>query len=96
MPPLHGIGTALLDAVVLAARNRRHPVIHVTCLRTNEAMHRLARKADARLVLTYDEAQGEIYAPRPTALSWMREAFVEAFDTVIYTMRRPLKEVQAT
>ena len=52
----HGIGTALLDAVVLAARNRNHPVIRVTCLRTNEAMRRLAQKADARLVLTYDEA----------------------------------------
>ena len=92
----HGVGTALLDAIVLAARNRRHPVIRVTCLRSNEAMRRLARKADARLVLTYDEAQGEIHAPRPTALSWMREAFVDAFDTVIYTMRWPLKEAPAT
>ena len=44
----HGIGTALLDVIVLAARNRNHPVIRVMCLRTNEAMRRLARKADAR------------------------------------------------
>src|SRR4051812_39303239 len=48
-----GIGTALLDAVVLAARNRNHPVIRVTCLVTNEAMRRLAEKAHARLVLTH-------------------------------------------
>ena len=91
----HGIGTALLDAIVLAARNRNHPVIRVTCLRTNEAMRRLAQKADARLVLTYDEAAGEIYAPRPNALSWLREAFVDVFDTVIYTMRLPKKEPEA-
>jgi RimJ/RimL family protein N-acetyltransferase len=90
----HGIGTALLDAVVLAARNRNHPVIRVTCLRSNEAMQRLAQKADARLVLSYDEAAGEIHAPRPTALSWLREAFVDTLDTVIYTMRWPLKETQ--
>ena len=90
----HGIGTALLDAVVLAARNRNHPVIRVTCLRSNEAMQRLAQKADARLVLSYDEAAGEIPAPRRAALSWLREAFVDTLDTVIYTMRWPLKETQ--
>jgi hypothetical protein len=69
-------------------------VIRVTCLRSNEAMQRLAQKADARLVLSYDEAAGEIHAPRPTALSWLREAFVDTLDTVIYTMRWPLKETQ--
>jgi hypothetical protein len=81
---------------VLAARNRNHPVIRVMCLRTNEAMRRLARKADARLVLTYDEAVGEIHASRPNALSWLREAFADAFDTVIYTMHWPPKPSQAT
>ena len=92
----HGIGTALLDTIVLAARNRNHPVIRVTCLRTNEAMRRLAQKADARMVLTFDEAAGEIHAPRRTALSWLREAFVDAFDTVIYTMRWPMRDAQTT
>ena len=85
----HGIGAALLDVIVLAARNRNHPVIRVTCLPTNVAMHRLAQKADARLILSYDEAVGEIYAPRPNALSWLREAFADAFDMVIYTMQWP-------
>jgi len=92
----HGIGAALLDVIVLAARNRNHPVVRVTCLRTNEAMRRLAQKADARLVLTYDEAAGEIYGPRPNALSWLREAFADAFDTVIYTMHWPPKPSQVT
>ena len=71
-----------------------HPVIRVACLRSNEAMQRLAEKADARLMPTFDEAAGEIHAPRPNALSWVREAFVDVFDTVIYTMRWPLKEAQ--
>ena len=92
----HGIGTALLDAIVLAARNRNRPVVQVTCLRTNEAMRRLAQKAEARMVLTFAEAAGEIHAPRPTAMSWLREAFVDAFDTVIYTMRWPIKDAQTT
>jgi GNAT superfamily N-acetyltransferase len=92
----HGIGAALLDLIVLAARNRNHPVIRVTCLPTNVAMHRLAQKADARLVLSYDEAVGEIYGPRPNALSWLREAFADAFETVIYTMHWPPKTSQVT
>ena len=91
----HGIGTALLEAVVLAARNRGHLVIRVTCLRTNEAMRRLAQKADARLILSYDEAEGEIRTPAPTALSWLREAVVDALNRVICTLRRPLKAAQA-
>ena len=73
-----------------------HPVVQVTCLRTNEAMRRLAQKAEARMVLTFAEAAGEIHAPRPTAMSWLREAFVDAFDTVIYTMRWPIKDAQTT
>jgi GNAT superfamily N-acetyltransferase len=84
-----GIGTALLDVIVLAARNRGYAAIRVVCLRSNWAMRRLAQKAEARLLLTLDELHGEISAPRPTMLSWLREAFVDAFDTAIYTMRAP-------
>ena len=39
---------------------------------------------------------GEIYASRPNALSWLREAFADAFDTVIYTMHWPPKPSPAT
>jgi RimJ/RimL family protein N-acetyltransferase len=90
-----GIGTALLDAVVLAARNRGHPVIRVTCLPTNEPMRRLAERADARLALTHDDAEGEIRAPRATMLSRLREAAGDAFDTVGAMMRVPLADASA-
>lgn len=76
----HGIGSALLDATVLAARNRGYCRIKVICLRGNFAMRRLAQKAEAKLMLTFDELHGEIVAPTPTALSWLRETVVDAHE----------------
>lgn len=84
-----GIGTALLDAVVLAARNRGVSRVRVACLRTNLAMRRLAQKAHARLTVTLDEVEGEIEAPRATPLSWLREATAEAADHAIRLLRGP-------
>lgn len=84
-----GIGTALLEAVVLAARNRNAVRVRVTCLRTNLAMRRLAQKAEARLTLTLDEVEGEITAPRATPLSWAREFAAEVADRVIRRLRAP-------
>lgn len=82
-----GIGTALLEAVVLAARNRGVTQLRVTCLAANAAMRRLAQKAQARLTLTLDEVAGEIIPPRPTPLSWLREASAEAADATIRLLR---------
>lgn len=87
-----GIGTALLDATVLAARNRNCRTIRVACLRSNLAMRHLARKAGARLVLTYDELRGEITAPVPTFLSWLREAVLDAFETAGRLLRPVQRE----
>ena len=84
-----GIGTALLEAVVLAARNRGIARVRVACLRTNLAMRRLAQKAEARLTLTLDEVEGEIAAPRATPLSWLREVSAELADRAIRLLRRP-------
>ncbi len=75
-----GLGTALLDATVLAARNRGFRAVRVICLRDNWAMRRLAQKAEAALMLTFDEMHGEIRTPAATPLSLMREAVGDAFD----------------
>lgn len=84
-----GIGTALLEAVVLAARNRGANRVRVMCLRTNLAMRRLAQKAEARLTLTLDEVEGEITTPRATPLSRLREASAEAADRAIRYLGGP-------
>lgn len=89
-----GIGTALLDVTVLAARNRGYRCIKVICLRSNFAMRRLAQKAEARLMLTFDEVHGEIVAPTPTMLSWLRETVADAYETAGW-LWRPSRTVEA-
>jgi GNAT superfamily N-acetyltransferase len=58
-----GIGTALLEAIVAAAGHRGCRSIRIACLRTNWSMRRLAMKAEAQLMLTFDEIHGEIIPP---------------------------------
>jgi GNAT superfamily N-acetyltransferase len=84
-----GLGTALLEATVLAARNRGHRAIRVICLRDNWPMRRLAQKAEAGLMLTFDEMHGEIRTPAATPLSLMREAVGDALDATGRLMAPP-------
>ena len=91
-----GIGTALLEATVLAARNRGYRCIRVACLRNNFAMRRLAQKAEAKLMLTFDEVHGEIVAPTPTPLSRLRETALDTYDTAARLWRSPVQKAGAT
>ncbi len=74
-----GVGSSLLEAVLGAAANRGYLRVRTVCLPTNSAMRQLARKAGARLELTIDEVNGEITAPRPSILTWLREFTGHAF-----------------
>jgi len=47
----HGVGTALLQRTLLAARNRGFRHLHMACLAENRRMQQLARKFDAELTL---------------------------------------------
>jgi GNAT superfamily N-acetyltransferase len=69
----HGVGTALLDRTLLAARNRGFKLLHMACLAENRRMQQLARKFDAELTFDFGSVVGEVEAPHPTPLSVMRE-----------------------
>ncbi len=69
----HGIGSALLERILLAARNRGVKFLHMDCLAENTRMQQLARKFDAALSFDFGGAIGELETPRPTPLSLMRE-----------------------
>ena len=69
----HGVGTALLDRTLLAARNRRFKLLHMACLADNRRMQQLALKFDAELTFDFGSVVGEVEAPHPTPLSVMRE-----------------------
>ncbi len=69
----HGIGSALLERTVLAARNRGVKFLHMACLTDNKRMLELARKFDAELSFDFGSVVGKVATPRPTPLSLMRE-----------------------
>jgi len=73
----HGVGSALLERTLLAARNRRIKLLHMSCLAHNQRMQQLARKFDAELSFDFGSVVGEVEAPHPTPISMMREFFAD-------------------
>jgi GNAT superfamily N-acetyltransferase len=73
----HGIGTELLEHVLLTARNRSIKQLHITCLVENQRMQQLARKFDAEMRRDFDSVIGEVEAPYPTPLSVLREMIAD-------------------
>jgi GNAT superfamily N-acetyltransferase len=74
----HGVGSALLDRTLLAARNRGIKLLHMSCLAHNQRMQQLARKFDAELSFDFGSVVGEVEAARPTPMSLMRELFADS------------------
>ena len=73
----HGVGSALLERTLLAARNRGIKFLHMACLADNKRMQQLARKFDAELSFDFASVVGEVATPRPTPLSLMREMLAD-------------------
>jgi GNAT superfamily N-acetyltransferase len=69
----HGVGTALLERTLLAARNRGIKLMHMACLANNRRMVDLAKKFDAELKFDFGSVVGEVETPHPTPLSVLRE-----------------------
>jgi GNAT superfamily N-acetyltransferase len=76
----HGVGTALLERVLLAARNRQVERLHMLCLAENRRVQQLARKFGAQLSFEAGSVMGEMKAPDPTPMSVMRELVVDGTD----------------
>jgi GNAT superfamily N-acetyltransferase len=75
----HGVGSALLDRTLLAARNRGIKTLHMACLADNRRMQELARKFAAELSFDFGGVVGEVAAPRPTPLSVFREVVADNY-----------------
>lgn len=69
----HGVGSALLERTLLAARNRGIKLVHMSCLAGNARMQQLARKFEAELSFDFGGVVGEVEAPHATPLSLFRE-----------------------
>jgi GNAT superfamily N-acetyltransferase len=69
----HGVGSALLERTLLAARNRGIKHLQLICLSDNQRMQQLARKFDAELTFDFGSVIGDVETPFPTPLSMFRE-----------------------
>jgi GNAT superfamily N-acetyltransferase len=80
-----GVGSALLERTLLAARNRGISRLHLACLADNRRMQELARKFAAELTFDFGSVVGQIAAARPTPMSVLREAVSDShgFATAI-------------
>jgi GNAT superfamily N-acetyltransferase len=75
----HGVGSALLDRTLLAARNRGIKKLHMACLANNRRMQDLARKFAAELTFDFGSVVGEVEAARPTPMSVLREFISDGY-----------------
>jgi GNAT superfamily N-acetyltransferase len=92
----HGVGSALLERTLLAARNRGIKFLHMACLADNARMQQLAAKFDAELSFDFGGVVGAVTTPRPTPLSLMREFLADGhgFATALLDVQsRLLKPV---
>jgi GNAT superfamily N-acetyltransferase len=88
----HGVGFALLDRTLLAARNRGIKKLHMACLANNRRMQDLARKFAAELSFDFGGVVGEVAAARPTPLSVLRELVADhhGFATAVLDVQSRL------
>jgi GNAT superfamily N-acetyltransferase len=88
----HGVGSALLDRTLLAARNRGIRKLHMACLANNRRMRELARKFAAELSFDFGGVVGEVAAARPTPLSVLRELVADncGFATAVLEVQSKL------
>lgn len=75
----HGVGSALLERTLLAARNRGVKSLVMHCLADNERMQQLARKFDADLHFDFGSVVGEVDPPRSTMMSLTREMMADGY-----------------
>ena len=94
----HGVGSALLERTLLAARNRGVRHLHMACLLENARMQQLARKYSAELSFDLGRVVGEMETPQATPLSLFRELVADghSFATAVLDVQaRLLRPSQA-
>ena len=85
-----GVGSALLERTLLAARNRGIRFLLLECLADDARMQQLARKFDAELTFDSGSAVREVMQPCPTPFSLMRGALADGhgFATAVLDMQK--------
>jgi len=75
-----GLGSALVERVILAARNRGLQLLVMSCLPQNFAMQKLAKKFGATLKCEPDEVTGKVRIELPTPQTIFEELVEDSLD----------------
>ena len=75
-----GLGSALVERLILAARNRGLRMLVIICLPQNFAMQKLAKKFGAALKFETDEVMGKITVQLPTPQTIFTEFVEDSLD----------------
>lgn len=74
-----GVGTALLERILLTARNRGIRRLQMQCLAENKQMQHLARKFATEFTFDFGCVVGEVGPRRVTPLSLLREWIADSY-----------------
>jgi len=84
-----GLGSRLMDRLLVSAQNRSVSQIYMICLRENGAMQHVARKFGARLSFERDEVVGKLAPAWPTPASLFQESWDDASGFVTAVIEWP-------
>lgn len=85
-----GLGSTLVERLILAARNRGLRMLVISCLPQNFAMQKLAKKFGATLKFETDEVTGKITVQLPTPQTILTEFVEELLDfaTALFDLQK--------
>jgi GNAT superfamily N-acetyltransferase len=88
----HGVGTVLMERLLLTARNRGIKHLQMSCLADNRRMQQLAAKFAADLSFETGSVVGEVDTPISTPLSLWREIMEDSqsFTSAVVEAQRRL------
>lgn len=83
-----GLGTDLMERLLLAAQNRGIRTLYMVCLADNRRMQRIARKYEAQLHFDRGEVSADIDPAWPTYFSLLRETLDDSTGFVTAVLKR--------
>ena len=85
-----GVGTELMDRVLLSARNRNIATLYMICMAENGRMRRIASKFEATLKFDRGEIAGTVDPSMPDYFSLLREGLDDSagFVTAVFDNNR--------
>lgn len=82
-----GIGTRLFERAAMHCRNDDIDTLYVHCLRSNEPMMHIAKKAGMTIHRDHDEADAYLKLPPADPASHLQEVFDEQVASLDYTLK---------